>query len=123
MSVNLDLEQDGRVLEVHVTGKLTKQDYEAFTPRAERAIDEYGKIRVLFDMHDFHGWKAAALGEDFKFGLHHFKDIERLAVIGEKAWERGMTAFCKPFTSAEIRYFDRSEAEAGRRWIREEEVR
>jgi hypothetical protein len=123
MAVNLDLEKDGKILAVHVSGKLTKEDYERFTPEAERAIGKHGKIRVLFDLHDFHGWKAAALWEDMKFGLHHFKDIERLAIIGEKAWEHGMAAFCKPFTAAEIRYFDRSEAAMGERWVREESAR
>jgi hypothetical protein len=120
MTVSLNREQEGKILEVHVSDKLTKEDYERFTPEAERAIGEHGKIRVLLEMHDFHGWKTAALWEDMKFGLHHFKDVERLAIIGEKAWEHGMAAFCRPFTTAEVRYFDRSEAEAGRRWIRKE---
>jgi hypothetical protein len=120
MSVRLDQAAEDNVLEVYVTGKLTKEDYERFTPVAERAIGEHGKIRVLFDMHDFHGWKASAMWEDLKFGLHHFKDIERVAIVGEKAWEHGAAVFCKPFTAAEIRYFDRSESEAGRLWIRKE---
>jgi hypothetical protein len=120
MAVNLDREKEGKILEVHVGGKLTKEDYERFTSEAEQAISKHGRIRVLFDMHDFHGWKTAAQWEDMKFGLHHFKDIERLAIIGEKAWEHGMATFCKPFTTAEVRYFDRSEAEAGRRWVRKE---
>jgi hypothetical protein len=65
-------------------------------------------------MHDFHGWDAGALWEDAKFDLKHFADIERLAFVGEKKWEKGMAQFCRPFTKATIRYFDRSE-EAGRR--------
>ena len=28
-----------------------------------------------------------------------------------------MAVFCKPFTSAQIRYFDRTEAQAARAWI------
>jgi len=119
MSVNLDSEMEGKVLEVHVKGKLTKADYERITPEAERAIGKHGKIRVLFDMHDFHGWNAEALWEDMKFGLQHFRDIERLAIIGERPWQHGMAAFCKPFTTAEVRYFDRSDAERGQRWLRE----
>jgi hypothetical protein len=122
MSVDIEQEKQGRIVEVHVDGKLAEEDYERFVPEVERAIDKHGKIRVLVDMHDFHGWESAALWEDLKFGLHHFTDIERIAFIGEKGWEHGMAAFCRPFTSAKIRYFDRSEAEAGRRWIQEEQV-
>lgn len=103
---------------VYVTGKLTSDDYEQFLPAVEDRICKKGKLRILFNMHDFHGWTAGALWEDFKFDVHHFKDIERLAIVGEKRWQKGMSAFCKPFTTAQIRYFDRSEVEAARTWLR-----
>lgn len=114
---SIDLEERNNILAVHVTGKLEKVDYEQFVPTVEDAIKQYGKIRILFDMHDFHGWSAGALWEDVKFDLKHFADIERLALVGDKAWEKGMAAFCKPFTTAKVKYFDRSEFEAARDWI------
>lgn len=106
-----------KIMIVHVSGKLTKEDYAHFIPEIERMIREVGKIRLLFEMHDFHGWDAGALWEDIKFDLKHFADIERLAMVGEKKWEEWMATFCKPFTSAEIRYFDQSQADAARQWI------
>lgn len=102
---------------IHVSGRLSKEDYERFVPEVERRIQEHGKVRILFDMQDFHGWDVAALWEDTKFAYRHYGDIERLAVIGEKAWQKGMTTFCKPFTQAEIRYFERGEADQAREWI------
>jgi hypothetical protein len=72
---------------------------------------------MLIQMHDFHGWTAGALWQDIQFDLQHFRDIERLALVGEKAWEHGMAVFCKPFTTATIRYFDRSEADQAEAWI------
>jgi hypothetical protein len=110
----------GQVLEVHVTGKLEKADYDHFVPEVERLIEQHGKIRVLFDMHDFRGWTAGALWQDIKFDVKHFKDIERLAIVGEKKWEKGMAVFCKPFTTATIRYFDRSQLKEARQWIESE---
>ena len=111
----------GGNVEVKVTGKLTREDYEIFVPEMERLIKQHGKIRVLFDMHDFHGWEVAALWEDLKFDARHFKDIERLALVGEKAWEKGMAVFCRPFTMATIRYFDRSQVGEARERIAERE--
>ena len=46
------------------------------------------------------------LWEDLKFDFKHWKDIERLAIVGESKWEAGMAVFCKPFTAAKIQYFD-----------------
>lgn len=45
----------GKVLEVAVNDKLTHSDYEQFVPAFERLVKHHAKIRVLFDMKDFHG--------------------------------------------------------------------
>lgn len=108
---------EGKLLEIHVTGKLAKQDYEHFVPTVEKLVKEHGKIRLLVDMHDFHGWTAGALWQDVKFDMRHFNHIERIAMVGEKKWQRGMSVFCKPFTAAKIRYFDHSSIEEARTWL------
>lgn len=87
-----------------------KAGYEHFVPEFERLVRQHGKLRVLFEMTGFHGWEIGALWEDIKFDIKHFADIERLATVGEKKWQRGMATFCKPFTKATIRYFDHANA-------------
>ena len=120
MGVELSKDPNKRLVSVRATGKLTKKDYEEFVPEIEAMVKEQGKIRVMFEMHDFHGWKATALWEDIKFDLKHFADIERLAVVGEKKWEEGLAAFCRPFTTAKIKYFDHLLVDKAHEWIAQE---
>ena len=108
---------NGNLLEVRASGKLTKEFYETLTPAVNKQIEEFGKLRILFVMHDFHGWTAGAMWEDIKFDLAHWKDIERLAIVGETKWEQGMAVFCKPFTMAKIKYFDHEQLDAARQWL------
>ena len=119
MAIELREEDGGRMLTVRLSEKLHKSDYEQFVPEVERLIRQHGKLRILMDMHDFHGWDAGALWEDIKFDLKHFKDIERLAMIGESRWEQAMATFCQPFTTAKIRYFDHQHADDARLWLAE----
>jgi hypothetical protein len=35
----------------------------------------------------------------------------------KKAWEHGMAVFYRPFTTADVRYFDRAEANKADAWI------
>ncbi len=119
MTVVLSEPAGGKIIEVKLSGKLHKDDYRHFAPAVDAAVEQHGKIRILVEMHDFHGWDAGALWEDIKFDMHHFRDIERLAIVGETKWEHGMATFCKPFTTAMIKYFDAHDAEAARRWIAE----
>ncbi len=117
MSIQLNEENGGRIVTVHVSGKLEKADYQHFVPEFERLVLQHGKLRVLFDMCSFHGWEVSAAWEDFKFGMKHFSDIERLAMVGEKKWQHGMATFCKPFTKATVRYFDQADAVEARKWL------
>jgi hypothetical protein len=117
MPVQIQEEQGGKLLQVSLTGKLAKEDYQMLVPAVDRAVKQHTKIRMAVIMHDFHGWTAGALWEDTKFALHHCRDIERLALVGEKKWEEGMAVFCKPFTMAVVRYFDHTQADAARQWL------
>ena len=117
MPIQLDEKNGGRVLAVHVSGKLAKADYEHFVPEFERLIRQHGKLSVLFEMTDFHGWEAGALWEDTKFAIKHFDDIEKLAMVGEERWQHGMATFCKPFTKATIQYFEHGKAAAALTWL------
>ena len=120
MSISLSEEKKGKIVIIEASGKLTKEDYAHFVPTVEKHIKTYHKIRMVFEMKDFHGWEASALWQDLKFDAKHFRDIERLAMVGDKRWEKGMSVFCKPFTLAKIRYFDASETEKAYKWIRED---
>ena len=119
MPVQLDEENGGKILVVHVSGKLAKADYEHFVSEFERLVRQHGKLQLLFDMTGFHGWEAGALWEDIKFDIKHFAHIERLAMVGERKWQHGMATFCKPFTTATIRYFDHADAAEALEWLRE----
>lgn len=109
--------ESNNILTVKASGKLTKEDYEKFGPQVEALIQQHGKIRVLIELEDFRGWNAGALWEDSKFAWQHYGDIERLAIVGEKKWEKGMATFCKPFTKAEIRFFEKEQAHEATQWI------
>ena len=120
MSTELQLLATGKITHVKVTWKLTNEAYEEFIPVVDAQIQEHGKICMLFEVHDFHGWTAGALWEDLKFDFKHWRDIERLAIVGESKWQEGMAIFCKPFTAAKIQYFDHTNLDQAEAWIAED---
>jgi len=92
----LNEENNGTLLAIHVSGKLVKADYEQFVPALERLARQHGKLRLLFDMTDFHGWDISAAWEDCKFGVEHFAGIGRMAMVGGKKWQQGRRFFANP---------------------------
>ncbi len=108
-----------QVLGFKMSGKLHDEDYKHFVPAVDAAVAKHGKVRMLAQFHDFHGWDARALWDDIKFSTTHCTKIDRIALVGEKSWEKWMAAVCKPFTMAKIRYFDASELDAAKAWLAE----
>jgi hypothetical protein len=121
MPIQLKQENGGNLVVVRVTGKLVKADYERCVPEFDRLIRQHGKLCLLFEFTDFHGWEGGALWDEIKLDIKHVADIERIAVVGDKKWEQGMATFYKPFTKATIRYFDQANAPEARKWLREAE--
>jgi len=119
MPIKFNDEAEGDLLVIQASGKLTKADYVYFAPEFDRLVRLNGKIRVLFDMTDFHGWEAGGLWEDTKFALKHCADIARLAMVGDKQWEHGMATICQPFTTAKIKYFEQTQQAQARAWLKE----
>lgn len=119
MPIQTEFLQDGRVIVIRASGTLSAADYAEFAPQIEDSVQEYGKIRIVFVMTDFHGWELSAVWEDIKFEATHYRNIERLALVGDRAWERGMAAFCMPFTTADIRYFDITDEADALTWAQE----
>ena len=117
MPIQLNAPTGTNLLIVHASGRLSKEDYLDLSPAIERLVQQHGKVRLLFVMTDFHGWDVGAAWKDLKIGLDHFGDIERLALVGEKKWQQGMVTFVKPFTKAEVRYFEHADAVDAQRWI------
>ena len=109
----------GKVIGFLVSDKLHDEDYKVFVPEVEEVIAREGTARLFLQMRDFHGWDLHAAWDDMKFGVKHYGDLERMALVGEKSWEKWMAKFTKPFTKAEVRYFDSSEVDAAWEWLRE----
>ena len=116
-TAHVDEEVHGKVVDVDLHGKLSREDYERFVPEIEKLILQYGRIRVLATMHDFHGWDAGALWEDIKWNARHFNHIDRLAIVGYASWHKWITGLFRPFTSAKVRYFTLEHLDEAHQWV------
>lgn len=114
---------EGNTIAVRASGKLSHEDYQSFLPKLEEQIKELGKVSILFELDNFQGWDLKAAKDDFKFGMEHLADFERIAIVGDKAWEHWMTLMVKPFMPSDnVRYFDRDNLQDAWDWLREPQL-
>ncbi|MGB8278259.1 MAG: STAS/SEC14 domain-containing protein [Methylovirgula sp.] len=100
-------------------GKVTKADYErVIVPAAEKAGKEHGKIRLYYEIgHEFSGIEPGAMWEDFKVGMGHLSQWERIAVVTDVDWIKLAVEAFRFLMPGKLRVFPTAEAEAARAWI------
>ena len=116
MSINIQKHTDGKVIEIAINGQLTASDYDQFIPLTEQLIQKFGKISMVIELEKPAGWDVSALWDDLKFDYKHFSDVQRVAVVGEGAWDRILSALSRPFTAGEVKFFNENELQGARQW-------
>jgi hypothetical protein len=107
------------VIAFELSGKRRDGDYTQLVQMMKTVLIAERTLRLFVKYEDFPGWDAYAAWDDFKLNLPHNRDFQRIAVVGEKKWEKLMASFCEPFTKAEVKYFDKREVDAAWKWLRE----
>ena len=77
------------VLGIEATGKVTHEDYQnILIPRAEAMIAK-GPVKFLYVAgKDFEGYELEALWDDSAFGVKHWHDFTRVAVVADQSIRR-----------------------------------
>lgn len=100
-----------------VTGPLSGDEARALRQVLEEAIRAEGKIRLLFELRSQPYGDFSAVWEDLKFDFSHSRDLERVAVIGDRRLEKAAVKVFDAVTPAECRYFERGDEERAWNWI------
>ncbi|GAB2874987.1 STAS/SEC14 domain-containing protein [Microbulbifer echini] len=121
--VSIGLQQHGKhfFLTLRAHGKLTHEDYQTMVPMLNSAIAgiENPKIDCLMDASDLQGWEPRAAWDDFKLGVSHGREFNRIAVISDKRWMKWASKVGSWFIGGEYKVFDSEETAMA--WLREGE--
>ncbi|TPE45158.1 SpoIIAA family protein [Pontibacter mangrovi] len=104
---------------LRISGSVDRNDYDVMLPLLQERIKQHGKIRVYAEVQDVEDYSLKALWEDIKFDVKHATDFSKVALVGDKKWVDWLTVMAKPFTSAEVKYFDFSQQPQAWAWINE----
>jgi hypothetical protein len=114
-------EGSGPVVGYRVVGKVTAEDYQQLNPEVQALVDQYDEVCLLLDLQEFAGEEAKAWLPDMKFG-HRFHDkINKMAIVGDKRWEKWLTALADPFYAKDAKLFHSGEIDKAWAWLREED--
>lgn len=110
-------ETEGDLVAVQVSGKLTERDFDRYRVLLREKMALYGEIRLYFEMRAFTGWKPGSFLENALFDLVHGRKFRKVAMVGEKDWQRWAAGLADLVKAGRVRYFPWSEREFAKAWI------
>jgi len=117
LSIGIERINQDFFLTFKAVGKLTHEDYVKVTPLIDAALvgvkDPH--IKALVDISEFDGWELRAAWDDFKIGLKHGFDFEKIAIYGQDKWVEYGINVTSWFMSGEVKEFDSIENALG--WL------
>jgi hypothetical protein len=108
LSIGIERVGSNFFLSLKAVGKLTHEDYETITPMIDAALNgvRTPKIKALIDGTEMEGWESRAAWDDFKLGLKHGNEFDRVAIFGNKNWQEITAKIGSWFVSGEVKYFE-----------------
>ncbi|MCB1369228.1 MAG: STAS/SEC14 domain-containing protein [Rhodobacteraceae bacterium] len=106
------------VLAFRAIGKITDEDYKsALIPAVEDQIMALGKARFVYVIGpEFESFGGGAMLDDALFGLHHWRDFERIAVVTDRDWITNAMRIFAPLMPAKTKLFHTDELNDALAW-------
>lgn len=106
--IEIDNRGDNSFIYIKAIGKLTHDDYEAFTPELEKYLKEVDDKELLafIDVTEFKGWELQAIWDDFKIDLKYGKKFAKIAMYGTQNYLDSVSKVSSWFMSGEMKSFE-----------------
>jgi hypothetical protein len=106
------------VIGIEAFGKVTHDDYKNFLIPKVEALIAKGPVKLLFAAGEaFEGYELEALWDDAAFGVKHWRDFSRIAVVADQTWLRATVTMFNPFFPCEVRLFELGDLNKAKSWI------
>lgn len=112
--------QRGNVVGLKVDGKITEEEFDKIASYCEDKLKEFQDIRLYAELKSYGGMSPKAVLKDIKFGIKHWQQIEKEAIITDQQWmQKVADAADKLFPNIEVKAFPFEEDKWAKKWIAE----
>jgi hypothetical protein len=107
------------VIGCKIVGKINTEDIEKLATYIEDKLLQNKKLRIYVEVTKLDGISLDALFKDLKFGIKHFKDFDKKAIVTDKEWTKKLAVVAdKIFTNIEVRCFSFEEKQKALEWAK-----
>jgi hypothetical protein len=108
LSIGIERIESNFFLTLKAVGTLTHEDYKVISPMLDSALSAVNepRIKAMIDCTELEGWELLAAWDDFKLGLKHGNEFDKIAIYGNNNWQEITAKVGSWFISGDVKYFD-----------------
>lgn len=115
-SIHIYREED--VIIARLLGKLDPGAYNGVNEEIDNLMSRAEHVRLVLDLREFDGWSGlSALGDHLSLIREHYRVPERIAIVGDKAWQKMAGKIMDRFVNAQTRFFDSGDYDGAVAWV------
>jgi hypothetical protein len=92
--------------------------YDGVNEEIDNVMSRAEHVRLVLDLREFDGWSGlSALGDHLSLIREHYRVPERIAVVGDKAWQKMAGKIMAKFVNAQTKFFDSGDYDGAVAWV------
>ena len=111
------------IIAVRVKDTLTAEEFDHFKKLVDHTIEQYGEVKIYFEMEEFEGWHAGTFLDNALFDIVHAHQFSKVAMVGEKTWQAWLSKLVNLVKRGEVKYFDLTQRVQAMEWIQHGSLR
>ncbi|MCL4243854.1 MAG: STAS/SEC14 domain-containing protein [Candidatus Dadabacteria bacterium] len=112
--------EEGNIIGFRLKGKLEDSEFDDIVRILEERLKLHKKLRVYAEVEEFKGMSVNSFMKDIHYGLKHWRDFDKEAVVSDKGWLRVWAEIAGSIIpGVEVKHFSFDEKEEAKEWIRE----
>jgi len=115
---SIHIQREGDVVTARLFGKLDPGAYDGVNEEIDKVMSHAEHVRLVLDLREFDGWSGlSALGDHLSLVREHYRVPERIAIVGDKAWQKMAGKIMARFVNAQTKFFDSGDYNGAVAWV------
>jgi hypothetical protein len=111
--------EEGSIIGFRLKGKIEDNEFDEIVSLMEKRLREHKKLRVYAEIEEFKGMSVNTFMKDIHYGLKHWRDFDKEAIVSDKGWLKAWVGFAGSIVpGVEVKHFSFEEIEKAKEWVR-----
>ena len=115
---SIQVDSEGDVITARLLGRPDPGTYDGVNEEIDNVMSHAEHVRLVMDLREFDGWSGlSALGDHLSLVREHYRVPERIAIVGDKAWQKMAGKIMVRFVNAQTMFFDSGDYDGAVAWV------